>query len=139
MRIGILALILANAGLLFWVEARVNDGAAAALPVRASIGQLAADGNATPPPRADGPVAAEVSIANFDYTPFEVVIAAGQAVRWTHRDGIAAHSVFGDDGLFRSPIGNAGLVFTHTFTAPGRYGYRCSIHGFMTGEVVVSQ
>ncbi|MFN0094018.1 MAG: plastocyanin/azurin family copper-binding protein [Dehalococcoidia bacterium] len=103
------------------------------LPVRGRA-SIAADGRHPAP---GGPVTAEVAIIDFDYRPASVTIRAGEAVRWTHRDGTAAHNVFGDDGSFGSAIGNAGLVFVHTFATPGRYTYRCSIHPVMTGEILV--
>ncbi|MFN0093444.1 MAG: plastocyanin/azurin family copper-binding protein [Dehalococcoidia bacterium] len=131
-------------------------GDAQGLPRRAVVAGLAADSapsvtntpSATPTPSPTptrtatstatpgGPAAAEVAIAGFAFSPPSVTIEVGQAARWTHQDGNASHGVT-IPGVFQSQVGTAGLTFTFTFTAEGVFSYRCTVHSFMTGTVVV--
>ncbi len=87
-------------------------------------------GSATVPP---GPAAAVVHLKAVTFVPDAVTVRSGQAVSWVWDDPII-HNVTGDD--FRS--GNqASGSYTYTFTRPGTYGYRCTIHAGMTGTVTV--
>jgi plastocyanin len=48
------------------------------------------------------------------------------------------HTVTADDNSFNSGILPPGASFSHTFDTPGSTSYKCLIHPFMTGMVVVS-
>lgn len=87
-------------------------------------------------PGSDPPVA--VKIQNFAFSPatITVVIGVNNTVTWTNMDSVT-HTVTADDGSFGSGDLSNGQTYTHTFTAPGSFGYHCSIHTYMKGNVVV--
>jgi plastocyanin len=87
---------------------------------------------AVPPPSG---TAVTVDIKNIAFNPKSVTIHATQTVAWKFDDGSIVHNVVGND--WRSPDRTSGY-YTHTFTAPGTYAYRCTIHSNMTGEVIVT-
>jgi len=72
------------------------------------------------------------------YDPKTVNLQTGGSVEWDWQDQGKPHSVTADDGSFDSCLQNAGHTFVVTFTKPGTYSYRCSIHGQMTGRIVVT-
>lgn len=95
---------------------------------------------------------AEVVLQGKAFEPTEVRVRVGEDVTWTHRDGLAPHSVTADDGAFDShpDCGAAtfalcmqeGQTYSRTFPAPGRFPYYCRTHGGpggggMSGVVVV--
>ena len=81
----------------------------------------------------------DVTLGFMSFSPSTVTIQAGDTVRWTNDAGF--HSVTADDGSFERPAASGPWTFTHTFSAPGSFGYHCSIHGSpgggMAGTVVV--
>ncbi|HWC30480.1 MAG TPA: plastocyanin/azurin family copper-binding protein [Dehalococcoidia bacterium] len=68
--------------------------------------------------------------------PYELRVAAGSTVVWTNYDNVA-HDVTASDGSWASPVMGQGATFAHTFNAPGRYGYICKLHPYMTAAVIV--
>jgi amicyanin len=78
-----------------------------------------------------------VGIVNFAFTPAALTVKVGTTVAWTNKDAIA-HTVHFMTGGISSSALNQNQQFTHTFTAPGTYGYICSIHPFMHGSVTVT-
>jgi plastocyanin len=72
------------------------------------------------------------------YKPDTVTIPAGQSVTWAWADPSNQHSVTADDGTFDSCLQKAGATFTVTFSKPGTYTYKCSIHPHMTGRITVT-
>ena len=72
------------------------------------------------------------------YSPpsITVVMGVNNTVTWTNNDN-APHTVTATDGSFDSGNLNAGQSWTHTFTKPGTYTYRCTYHPWMTGTVIV--
>lgn len=76
----------------------------------------------------------QVTVVDDAFGPVHVEVPTGGAVTWTW-DGERPHDVVGD--AFDSGIQDAG-TFTHTFTAPGTYDYRCSVHRGMAGRVTVT-
>lgn len=75
-----------------------------------------------------------VAVRDNEFGPAAVQVPVGTAVTWRW-DGEEGHNVVGDG--FESPVQVDG-EFVHTFAAPGTYGYRCSLHFLMRGEVVVT-
>jgi len=65
-----------------------------------------------------------------------VVIGVNNTVIWTNNDG-GTHTVTADNGAFDSGYMNPGETWSYTFLAPGTYVYRCSLHPWMTGTVIV--
>lgn len=78
-----------------------------------------------------------VAIADFNYKPAELKVAAGTTVTFTNEDGFA-HTVTAKDKSFDSGNLDEGATFEHTFEEPGTYAYLCAIHNSMTGTVTVS-
>jgi plastocyanin len=102
-----------------------------AMPAMPTVTPTAA-ANSQPPIAPDA-----VSIANFAFVPAMVTVRVGTTVTWTNRDQ-EAHDVTATGGVFSSPALNMGDSFRFRFTKPGRYGYLCTIHPFMTATVVVT-
>ena len=80
--------------------------------------------------------AAKVSIANFAFTPAEIAIAPGESVTWSNDDG-APHGLEYHDGGKGTDLLLPGTSFSRRFDRPGTYDYKCSVHPYMTGRVVV--
>jgi plastocyanin len=79
-----------------------------------------------------------IVIHNFAFSPGSLKVRPGQKVTVTNKDSVD-HTVTSITGRFNT--GDVGPGKTVTFTAPtkaGRYPYRCTIHQFMTGLLVVS-
>ncbi|MGH9063693.1 MAG: cupredoxin domain-containing protein [Acidimicrobiales bacterium] len=86
------------------------------------------------PPGPHPKPAAVVVLQHVSFGPSSVTIEAGQTVEWIWRDPGIPHNVTFTS--FRSETKTAG-VYYHTFTKPGTYGYRCTLHYNMLGEVIV--
>ena len=75
----------------------------------------------------------EVTVSNFSFSPAELTITVGDAVKWTNVSG--NHNVLADDGSFTSgPVAPAPWEFTHTFTVAGNNPYYCVPHGGPGGQ-----
>jgi plastocyanin len=77
-----------------------------------------------------------VSIKDSKFEPATLTIEVGQSVTWTNADS-TAHTAAGDKKEWDSGNLENGKSFTHTFTAPERYTYSCSIHPTMKGTILV--
>jgi plastocyanin len=90
--------------------------------------------------------AVTISLANFKFTPKNVVIQTGDTVLWVNNDPIS-HNVNGTQTTFAgNPAsfisGNPAAgpwEYKHPFDVTGLYNYRCDVHfgGGMTGTVSV--
>jgi plastocyanin len=80
----------------------------------------------------------EIVIQNFAFSPNQLEVKPGQSVTVTNKDSVT-HTLTSDSGLFNTGNipGNSSIHFNAP-TKPGTYEYRCSIHQFMTGTIVVS-
>ncbi len=78
--------------------------------------------------------ATEVTVDLDGFSPRAVEVAVGTTVTWRFDDNIE-HDVAGDG--FRSPRMRHG-TWSHTFTEPGTYDYKCSLHPIMRGRVIVT-
>jgi plastocyanin len=75
----------------------------------------------------------EVTVTNFSFSPGELTITVGDAVKWNNVLG--HHNVLADDGSFTSgPAAPAPWEFTHTFTTVGLHPYYCEPHGGPGGQ-----
>ena len=103
-----------------------------------------APGAAAPP--AEG--GSTVSARDFSFAPGTLEVKAGTAVTWRN-EGDAPHTVTSVEkgGPLDSGMLDPGEAFTHTFTEPGTYEYRCLPHAAkgkdgrfagMVGKVVVT-
>jgi hypothetical protein len=81
-------------------------------------------------------VTATATIADFAYTPDDVVIHAGDTVVWRNDDR-TVHTVTASRGEFISGSMRAGQSYTVRFNTPGVYPYFCEPHEFMRGTVSV--
>lgn len=77
-----------------------------------------------------------VNIANFDFAPGNLDIAAGDRVTFINQDEIK-HTATSDSGLFDSGLLGKGESFTYTFDKPGAYPYHCIPHPMMKGTITV--
>ena len=87
--------------------------------------------------------------AAFAPNPLSISLAAGGVAKWVNNDrgrddgyggmvGGVAHNITSDDGAFTSGTLSPGSTFSATFGAAGTYGYHCSVHPTMIGEVTVT-
>ncbi|HTZ88546.1 MAG TPA: cupredoxin domain-containing protein [Solirubrobacteraceae bacterium] len=77
-----------------------------------------------------------VTIVARAYQPAQLTIEDGQTVVWTNR-GFGAHTVTALGGEFDSGRLNLGESFKFTFTTPGVFAYKCTVHPSMRGSVTV--
>jgi plastocyanin len=103
------------------------------LVTRPCLLAVAANSAQAAPPAEEG---APVSIATFAFTPAEQVIAPGASVTWTNDDG-APHGLTFQDGAPGTELLLPGARVRRRFERPGLYAYKCAIHPYMTGHVVV--
>lgn len=86
------------------------------------------------------PTTADVAVADFSFTPKDVVIQTGGTVTWTW-GGAVGHNVTYDGGPAPLPANSTTQTTgTHqnTITAVGRYTYHCGVHPTqMMGSVTV--
>ena len=84
------------------------------------------------------PLASEVKIDNFSFSPSTLTVHVGTTVTWTNRDDIPHTVVSTDDPrAFKSKVLDTDEKFSYTFTKPGAFPYFCSVHPKMTGKVIV--
>jgi plastocyanin len=81
---------------------------------------------------------AEINIDKFKFEPMTLTIPAGTTVTWINHDK-TAHSVISGEGpvSFKSTGLDTDDKYEFTFTKPGTYKYRCSLHPQMTGIITV--
>lgn len=81
---------------------------------------------------------ATVTIEHFAFMPSTLTVHPGTTVNVVNKDSVT-HTLTSDSGAFDT--GDIPGGTTAHFTAPmhpGRFPYRCTIHQFMTGTLVVS-
>jgi len=79
-----------------------------------------------------------IVIKNFAFSPGSIKVHPGQKVKVVNKDSVA-HTVTSTTGKFNTGDVNPGKTVTFTApTKPGKYPYRCNIHQYMTGMLVVS-
>lgn len=80
-----------------------------------------------------------VTIDDHQYYPSTVTVGQGGQVTWINRDD-EPHTVTAvGPGIDYFDSGNIppGGSYSHTFNAPGSFGYYCRIHPYMRGAVMV--
>jgi len=80
-----------------------------------------------------------VSIQSSAFSPENVEINSGDVVKWTNFDSFSHISI--NTGMAETwDSGNLGnnAVYSKVFSIDGTHAYKCGIHAFMTGTVVVS-
>lgn len=75
----------------------------------------------------------QVAVLNFNFSPQNLTIQAGESVTWTNSSG--SHNVNGSQATypnnpedFFSGNPTTNWTFSHTFNTPGTYNYRCDLH-----------
>jgi plastocyanin len=76
-----------------------------------------------------------VEAKDLKFLPPAIEVAPGTEVTWRFDDGSVPHDVKGDG--FASEIQSRG-TFSHRFTQPGEFRYKCTLHAGMEGRVVVA-
>lgn len=76
----------------------------------------------------------EVAVRDQLFAPAAIEVPTDTTVTWRW-EGEQDHNVVGDG--FESQVQTEG-EFAQTFAEPGTYAYRCTLHFFMRGEVVVA-
>jgi plastocyanin len=76
-----------------------------------------------------------VEAKDLKFLPPAIEVPPGTEVTWRFVDGSVPHDVKGDG--FASEIQSRG-TFSHRFTRPGEFRYRCTLHAGMDGRVVVA-
>lgn len=84
----------------------------------------------------------QVSIKNFQYAPSNITVKKGTTVVWTNEDGTGHNVVSNSDAPAGGPPTAAPLLgknqqFTFTYDVVGTFGYHCTPHPNMTGQVTV--
>ncbi len=82
------------------------------------------------------PAIAPLAIRNFAFLPSTLVVSVGTTVTVTNDDSVG-HTWTSTTGAFNSGPLAPGASYSHTFTVAGTYPYRCDVHPFMTGTIVV--
>ncbi|MEU0838586.1 cupredoxin family copper-binding protein [Streptomyces sp. NPDC005962] len=79
-----------------------------------------------------------IVMKGYAFGPRTLTISAGDTVTWVNQD-TAPHDVKTTSGpaAIHSPMLNKGDTWSFTFTAAGSYGYLCTVHPGMTGNLVV--
>lgn len=91
----------------------------------------------TPSPAPTPTVAPSMTIAIRSQSfPVEVEIAATGSVTWVNMDP-QPHTVTSTTGLFDSGYLIEGRSWGRTFMEPGTYRYKCLVHPWMQGAVIV--
>jgi plastocyanin len=84
----------------------------------------------------------EVSLRDIQFQPDSVTVSKGGTITWTNEETVP-HDVTktggpGPDFKSGEPGGMAeGDTFSHTFDAPGKVEYVCTVHANMRGTVTV--
>ena len=77
----------------------------------------------------------QVEVKDDRFEPRVIQVNRGTTVTWTWT-GDRDHNVVGEG--FQSDLQSEG-TFTHTFETPGSFRYLCTLHGGMTGAVIVTE
>jgi plastocyanin len=77
-----------------------------------------------------------VAVGDDFFSPSSIQVAVGTTVTWTWANGAAQHNVtFGDGVASNTLVG--GQSYSRTFSTAGTFAYVCTLHGSMTGSVLV--
>jgi plastocyanin len=119
----------ATAGSVGWFALR--DGSAAY--------QSAATPGASPiaSPAASPTAGVQAAIDNFSFAPATLTVPVGTEVTWVNHDDIPHTVTSADKTTFGSELLDTDDRFVYRFTEPGTFPYFCSLHPFMTAQVVV--
>jgi len=80
----------------------------------------------------------QITIANFAFSPAEIMVMRGTQVTWTNNDA-APHGLTHKDGAPGKGVLLPGEAVSRVYDTPGTFDYVCSVHPYMTGRVVVTR
>lgn len=82
----------------------------------------------------------EIGVSRMAYRPATRAVPVGTTVVWRNSSiDETPHAVVASDGSFASGLLAPGETFSHTFAAPGRYEYSCTLHpAQMRGTIEVA-
>jgi plastocyanin len=82
-----------------------------------------------------------VLVKHFAFTPSTLTVRAGSTVTWVFDDPSDPHNVDSRSKALHFSSGDPlpRGTWSFTFTRPGTYAYRCDVHTWMHGTVVVTQ
>ena len=116
----------------------LNMTHAMAEPITAPSSDNSSASTNTDTTTAPAPVASTgtaVTIVKFAFSPETITVPVGASVTWTNQDLDTPHIVaFSDQS---SPKLDKGATWSRSFSTPGTYTYKCGVHPYMTGTVVV--
>lgn len=75
-----------------------------------------------------------IEIKDFAFKPQTITIARKSRVTWTNKDA-GTHSV--DAGEFSSGTIGPGESYSYQFMSVGTFPYRCAVHPYMEGTIIV--
>ncbi|MEK7353734.1 MAG: cupredoxin family copper-binding protein [Chloroflexota bacterium] len=120
--------------------------AAPTTPVAPTPAPAPAGGTTTPPPAEQAPpslqpipqkpLAVQVNLSGFAFSPATITVPVGTPVIWTNKDSVT-HTVTSNSGLFDSGNLARGATFSYTFKEKGTFQYHCNLHPSMTGKIIV--
>jgi plastocyanin len=77
-----------------------------------------------------------VKITASAFSPKNVTINTGDAVKWTNSD-TKNHQVIANNGAFASGTIGPAKTYSHTFNTAGTFNYHDALHPALTGKIVV--
>ena len=77
-----------------------------------------------------------VEVKDNEFTPRVIEVPAGTEITWDV-SGANPHNVIGDG--WSSDTLKRGDTFAHVFDTAGEHNYECTLHGGMTGRVIVTE
>lgn len=105
----------------------------------ANLGKIAVDARYPEPKEVISAKNYDVVAYNFKFSPNTITINLGDSIIWTNQDP-AVHQI-AQIGTSLPDFGSgtryAGQTYTYKFTKRGTFNYKCSLHPYMTGTVVV--
>jgi plastocyanin len=81
-------------------------------------------------------VTTAVGVGDDFFTPNNIQVSPGATVTWTWASTAALHNVTFADGVASATLAG-GSSYSRTFSTAGTFSYVCTLHGGMTGSVVV--
>jgi plastocyanin len=77
-----------------------------------------------------------VGVSDDFFSPSSIQVSPGTTVTWTWASTAALHNVTFGDGVASATVG-ANATYSRTFATAGTFSYLCTLHGGMTGSVLV--